>query len=244
MPIPEWFTGQYYTEFLGEICRRRNARSYLEIGVMHGDSLANIVCETAIGVDPCFVLAKDVTKGKAALHLYQTTSDRFFAEVDARSVLGGDLEMAFLDGLHAFEVLLRDFHNTEAICSPASLIAIHDCMPLAPEMMDRNLETGVPDGPYKGYWTGDVWKIVPILKKYRPDLTVALVDCPPTGLVLITDLDPTSRILQTHYDEIEREFAPVPNDAASMRRLYQENAIVSSRSYAGGVTDRAWCAPA
>ena len=239
MSVPEWFTGQYYTEFLSEICRQRNVLSYLEIGVMHGDSLAGIVCSTAIGVDPCFLLTKDVTKGKAALHLYQTTSDRFFAEIDARLVIGGDLEMAFLDGLHAFEVLLRDFSNTEAICSPASLIAIHDCMPLAPEMIDRNLAAGVPDGPYKGYWTGDVWKIVPILRKYRPDLTVALVDCPPTGLVLVTGLDPTSRILQVQYDAIVREFEPVPNDAASMQRLYQENAVVSfqlaKQNHAGGV---------
>jgi hypothetical protein len=181
-------------------------------------------------VDPSFALTANVASGKSNVHLYQTTSDRFFAEVNARAVLGGDLDMAFLDGLHVFEVLLRDFYNTEALCSPDSLIGIHDCMPLAPEMMDRDLVTGVPDGPYKGYWTGDVWKIVPILRKHRPDLNVRLIDCPPTGVVVVTTLDPKSRILPDRYHDIVAEFDLVPNDAGSMHRLYQENEVISSQA--------------
>jgi hypothetical protein len=230
MTVPEHFSGHYYTKFLAELCRRRNTRYYLEIGVMSGESLAGITCEVAIGVDPSLALAENVATGKSTVHLYQMTSDKFFSEVNVRSVLGDDLDMAFLDGLHLFEVLLRDFYNTESVCSSESLIAIHDCMPLAPEMMERDLATGVPDGPFKGYWTGDVWKLIPILKKHRPDLNVSLVDCPPTGLVLVTSLDPNSRVLQERYPDIVQEFASVPNDGPSMRRLYEENRVTPSAS--------------
>lgn len=231
MVVPDGFSGHYYTDFLGEVCCMRGVRRYLEIGVMSGESLAAVTCEIAIGVDPYFALDRNVAKGKSILHLYQTTSDRFFSEVNVRSVVGGDLEMAFLDGFHVFEFLLRDFYNTEAVSSPTSLIAMHDCMPLSPEMMDRDLQAGVPDGPFKGYWTGDVWKIVPILKAYRPDLTISLVDCPPTGLVLVTGLDPKSKVLQENYFDIVREFEPIANDVISMQRLYQENDVVKSQSF-------------
>ncbi len=33
------------------------------------------------------------------------------------------------------------------------------------------------------YWTGDVWKLIPILQRYRPDLQLTLFDAPPSGLV-------------------------------------------------------------
>jgi len=35
------------------------------------------------------------------------------------------------------------------------------------------------------FWTGDVWKIVPALIKFRPDLRVFTIACPPTGLTVV-----------------------------------------------------------
>ena len=55
-------------------------------------------------------------------------------------------------------------------------------------------------------WTGDVWRLLPIFKKYRPDLRVIAVDCEPTGLVVCTKLDPRSTVLADHYYEIIDEF--------------------------------------
>jgi hypothetical protein len=234
MNVPTHLSGVYYTDFIAEMCRKRQVRRYLEIGVHTGKNLSKIPCDRAIGVDPCFEISNNVSSHKSSVHLYQTTSDRFFADVDVLSAAGGSIEFAFLDGMHAFEFLLRDFYNTEAICTASSLIAMHDCIPLSHEMADRNLVDGVPDGAFKGYWTGDVWKIVPILRKYRPDLTVISVDCPPTGIVLVTGLDPMSRILQKNYLEIVREFLAVKNDHESIQSLHEDGEIIRSHDILNG----------
>jgi hypothetical protein len=41
-----------------------------------------------------------------------------------------------------------------------------------------------------------------LLKKYRPDLAVYTIGAPPTGLGLITRLDPTSTVLRTRLPEL------------------------------------------
>ena len=53
-----------------------------------------------------------------------------------------------------------------------------------------------------GWWTGDVWRVVAALKEFRPDLKVTCLDAEPTGLVVVTGLDPSSRVLPDRYDEV------------------------------------------
>ena len=57
------------------------------------------------------------------------TSDEFFAKFDPRDALGSKIDLAFLDGQHLFEYVLRDFMNTEAVCEENSFILLHDCSP-------------------------------------------------------------------------------------------------------------------
>jgi hypothetical protein len=52
------------------------------------------------------------------------------------------------------------------------------------------------------WWTGDVWKVVPILRHYRPDLHVTVFDSSPTGLAVVTGLNPANHTLSEHYAEI------------------------------------------
>ena len=144
-----------------------------------------------------------------------------------RALVGGGIDLAFLDGLHQFEFLLRDVYNTEAASTENGLILVHDCMPLNVEMTTRD-SAAVRTDPLKAMWTGDVWKLVPILRKYRPDLDVVLVDCPPTGLVCITGLDPGSRVLSQRYREIVREFREVPDTADRIAAMYAANPVVRS----------------
>jgi hypothetical protein len=51
-----------------------------------------------------------------------------------------------------------------------------------------------------------VWKVVLILRKYRPELHVTIVDAAPTGLVICTNLNPESTILTESYHDIVEEF--------------------------------------
>lgn len=192
-------TGLDYLRFLEAMHVSLAPAWYMEIGTETGASLARSKSRS-VSVDPNFILKHDVWTNKDELHLFQTTSDAFFAEGHLDR-LGARFGLAFLDGLHWYEYLLRDFINTEKYMEKGGCIVLHDCLPWSEEMADRDRsKVG------RKSWTGDVWKVVPILQKYRPDLTVEVFDAAPTGLVVVRDLDPTSRTLSENYNEIIAEF--------------------------------------
>jgi hypothetical protein len=56
------------------------------------------------------------------------------------------------------------------------------------------------------FWTGDVWKLIVCLRQYRPDLEIAVVDVPPTGLGIVTRLDPASSVLRDRQGELLERF--------------------------------------
>jgi hypothetical protein len=99
--------------------------------------------------------------------------------------------------MHLFEFALRDFINLERACGRDSVIAVHDCDPPNAEAAARERTTA--------FWTGDVWKLVLCLKRHRPDLDVAVVDVPPSGLGIVTNLDPGSTVLEERYARICEE---------------------------------------
>jgi hypothetical protein len=145
------------------------------------------------------------------------TSDDFFQSHDPAQILGGRIDFAFLDGLHLFEALLRDFTNTERFCRCNSVVALHDCIP--PE-----LSWTARTPPPGDYWMGDVWKVPLVLRKYRPDLKIYALDSPPSGLVLITNLDPGSSVLSSGYYDILTEFRELDLRAlepAAVAKIFQ-----------------------
>jgi hypothetical protein len=222
--------GPTYYDFMAEISQKRRTARYLEVGVNEGKLMSYVHADAAVGVDPSFVLTCNAASNKKRVTLIQETSDYFFSAFDARALLGGPPELVFLDGLHTFEYLLRDFYNTEAISAPNSLIVLHDCLPLDGVMAERHIATWqelTVGTRYAGFWTGDVWKLVPILKEFRPDLHVVFVDCPPTGLVCITNLDPSSRVLASNYIEIVNRYRKLPNSVEEIRKMYEGITIVS-----------------
>ena len=189
--------------------------TYLEIGTRHGDSLRLARCRS-VAVDPSFELRGDVLRGKPSCHFFQMTSDRFFRNHDAEALLGGKVEFAYIDGLHLAEFLLRDILNVEKYCRRNSIIVMHDCLPSDIHMACRNegdhgsrTRSVVP-----GWWTGDVWKAVWALQKHRPDLRIVGIDSPPTGLVCLTNLDPSSTTLERNYCAIVDEMTALRDEAS------------------------------
>ena len=169
-----------YRDNLSFIHKNFNPNTYLEIGVETGRSLmlANEDC-LSIGVDPRPVLFFPLTNNTQVFNL---TSDNFF-ETEINKVLENKkIDFAFIDGMHNFEYALRDFINTEKHANPNSIIAIHDILPMDELTSRRIRETG--------FWTGDIYKLVLILKEYRPDLKIYNSDIPPAGLAIVTNLDP------------------------------------------------------
>ncbi|MBF9035317.1 DUF563 domain-containing protein [Rhodobacterales bacterium HKCCE2091] len=170
---------------------------YLEIGTNKGRSLARANCNF-VAVDPNFILAEPLRHEAAReMHLIQKTSDDFFASgFCERNGLRFDL--AFLDGLHHYEVLLRDVINAEKLMKPGAPMLLHDPCPSSVEMTARE--------QCRGNWTGDVWKTVLILLEHRPDLRIEVATAAPTGVVVIRGLDPGSTVLEQAYDAIVSEW--------------------------------------
>jgi hypothetical protein len=203
-PVPKrkGLVGPTYVQYIHELLKKRNARNYMEVGVRAGLCLAGVECPS-IGVDPLFLFDRNPMGKKQALHLFQMTSDAFFARHSPRGIFGEPVDVAFLDGLHQFEYLLRDFINTEKHCSRNSLVLLDDCLPINIEMTERiHAPTERVDKEIAGWWTGDVWKVVSILREFRPELRIVPVDVRPTGSIGLSNLDPNSTVLEDRYFEI------------------------------------------
>lgn len=175
-------------------------QTYLEIGIRKGDSLAlATTAAVAIGIDPKPMLSKPTASNAK---IFAFTSDEFFATHDVRAELGGrDLDLAFIDGMHLFEYVLRDFANLERCSSPDTVIVLHDCLPVDELSAARERTTSL--------WTGDVWKVVPVLRRYRPDLSLTIIDSSPSGLVIVEGLDASSKVLDGNAGSIVDEFTPL-----------------------------------
>jgi hypothetical protein len=202
-----------YLEYLRLMHDILNPEAYLEIGVSQGDAFS-LSQGLSIGIDPAFILDKPIMAGKTIVKLFQCTSDEFFGKYDTRQELAGlHLGLAFIDGLHLFEFALRDFINIEQYSDNATLIIFHDTLPYTPEIANRS---PVPGNPA---WTGDVWKIVGILEKYRPELYLQHVDVGPTGLLVVGNLSPSNQILRQNYDNILKEYMDHPLSPEGMENL-------------------------
>lgn len=189
-------------------------KTYFEIGTSSGASLVLAECES-MAVDPRFNIQFDVRSNKPALHLFEEFSDDFFAKHNPRGYFQDKrgFDFAFLDGMHHYENLLRDFMNAERYAEPGAAFLLHDCFPVAPACATRRNEsrqfaydTALPVTQQKSGWTGDVWKVVAALREFRPDLRIYCFDTPPSGLVLVTGMDPNSRVLFDKYDDIIARF--------------------------------------
>jgi hypothetical protein len=214
--------GMPYYRFLRQLHEACLFDWYLEVGCRSGESFAPVRSKT-LAVDPFFRAEINIIGKKPALHVFQATSDDFFANgFLARNDIR--LGLAFLDGMHLFEFLLRDFMNTEAAMDPNGVIMMHDCVPFGLKMTRRDLNN-LPAGA----WTGDVWKLIPILQAWRPDLTVSVLDCRPTGLVCISGLDPANRVLADNYDRIVAEYSDVELKDFGVERFFASFAYTPAR---------------
>lgn len=179
--------------------------TYLETGVQYGESLSLAIhSKVAIGIDPYPLIQ---ARGNQQIH--RMLSDEFFLYHMAPEE---KIDLAFIDGSHKFEDALRDFINIELHCHEKTIAVFDDVLPLNEEMTSRAM---IP-----GYWTGDVWKITPALRKHRPDLKMILVDTEPTGTLIVFGLNHLNRSLPLQYTHIVdglcgAETMPVPDEIIS-----------------------------
>jgi predicted O-methyltransferase YrrM len=200
-------------EFLRALHAVAEPRNYLEIGVSTGASMAQSRVPS-IGIDP----APNVKRTLGSdVQIVQATSDDFFARPDpleylrtgrnpvrnlvlgraptARRADETTLDLAFIDGMHLAEFALRDFMNVERFASWSTVIVFDDMLPRSVDEAARDRHTTA--------WTGDVYKVIGILREHRPDLVVIPVNTTPTGVVVVLGADPNSPVLRDRYAAIE-----------------------------------------
>lgn len=203
--------------------RTLKPRTYLEAGVFMGDSL-KLARRAAVGIDPA---PQVMQRLPVTAHVVATTGDDFFSQprpleqvfkhggvptaaltqnprLLPRWLKGaprrrdGELfaELALIDGMHHAEFALRDFINIERNSAPWSVIVFDDTLPENHEQALRARATEA--------WTGDVFRVEQVLKKYRPDLVTVRVDIY-TGALLVFAPDHLNRRLTNFYDQIVAE---------------------------------------
>lgn len=202
--------GPPYRDVLRRLHELLEPRSYLEIGVETGATLALAHrAQRVIGIDP------DRSKLQGGLvppnaRVFHETSDAFFDAHRPAELLGdARLDLAFIDGMHWFEYALRDFINVEAWSEPGGTIVLHDCLPVFPLTASRERRSK--------FWVGDVWKVVSILRELRPELRIRLIATAPSGLCVVRGLDPKSRLLAEALDDVVARYRDIPYPAAALQ---------------------------
>ena len=213
-----------YLEFLKGLHEAVRPRAYLEIGLRHGDSLALAGCP-ALGVDPAFNLKVELGEN---VRLVRETSDEFFARAKPLKPIGAKPDLAFIDGMHLAEFALRDFIGVERLSPWTGVIVFDDILPRTVEEANRDRRTRA--------WTGDVYKVLGILARHRPDLICLRVGTEPTGLLLVLGLDPSNRALSLRQDLLlEQMVVPdpqdVPADVLERRGVLEPEAVLDSRAW-------------
>jgi hypothetical protein len=199
--------GPDYRALLSTFHRILEPKLYVEIGVRRGDSVKLALPEThVVGIDPAPQM-----EPRANMLLGVTTSDDFFSIERNRAQCEG-FDLALIDGDHAAAQVRRDFINLEYAAKRASIICLHDVIP-----MDER--TAQPEADGVSFHTGDAWRVMAAIVARRKDLIAFTVACPPTGLGIVgrfslsdgVDVDYSAPFPAT-WDEQVRALNIVPNE--------------------------------
>jgi len=214
-----------YLDFLEGLHEAVRPRAYLEIGLRHGHSLALAGCP-ALGVDPAFNLKVELGPD---VELLRETSDEYFGRAKPLKPLGGRRpDLAFIDGMHLAEFALRDLIGVERLAPWTGVVVFDDILPRTVEEAARDRRTRA--------WTGDVYKLLGVLARHRPDLICLRVGTQPTGLLLVLGLDPANRALSVRQDLLLEELVVpdpqhVPADVLERRGVLEPERVLASRAW-------------
>lgn len=196
--------GLTHRRAIPEICKKVNAKTYIEIGYADGRCFSQVDVPVKMSVDPD-------PSAHGCTHV-MTSDDFFINEAPMLNKHNVKLDVSFIDGLHVFEFALRDFIGVEKYSRKDSIVLFHDCLP-----RNKNEVTRIKCQPP---WTGDVFKVLFALRKWRKDLKIMPLDSEPTGLGLVTNLNPESTILEENYEEIIREFIDLTYENINFNEVY------------------------
>lgn len=160
------------------------AKNYLEIGVAEGENFKKISCDYKIGIEPV-PSPGNFENNQDKIKYFFTTSDIFFANHDIKKILTNGIDVAFIDGLHEYNQVVRDVNNCLKYLNNGGFIVLHDCNPAdsataTPRYLYNKIwnwkKTICLIPKWEGPWSGDVWKAIIELRQ-REDLNIFVLDC-------------------------------------------------------------------
>lgn len=124
-------------DIINYCCDLVEAKDYLEIGCSTNDCFDQINVKNKTGVDP----------DRGGTH--RMTSDQYFEQHPTTK-----FDVIFIDGLHHYQQVMRDFDNSVLRLRPDGIILFHDMLPAKWE------QAVVPRKKYPNTpaWNGDVWR--------------------------------------------------------------------------------------
>jgi len=183
-----------------------DAKHYLEIGVFKGQTFNSFECAFKDAVDPNFQFDTKAF-ARPRTRFFEVPSDTFFMSDAMKGRRPYDL--CFLDGLHTFEQILRDFLGTLPLTHENSIILIDDTVP---SDMFSAQKQGVAakmrrlSGVEGNAWHGDVYKVVYFIHDFCPSLSFATILRPGNPQTLV-------------WRQPRENFEPVFNDVEKISRL-------------------------
>ena len=162
-PLPGTLSSVFLEALAGEL----RPGSYLDCGGHSGVRLAKMAarCVVVGDIGPSR-FAGPASSGSFVFHVPRLPPEGLEPGILRRLVPEG-ISLAFLGGGRLIEEALRHFVQIERACRPGAVIVIGDCLPRSERMAERERRPGGPDEPeaMRNWWTGDVWKILPILRR-------------------------------------------------------------------------------
>ena len=133
-----------HEDFVEGIAVVKRVKSYLELGVYHGECFNQVAKyigkkENVIGVDSMQEPLLDGT-------LLKMTTDEFFLNNTKT------FDMIFIDADHTYESVKKDFYNSVKVLNPGGIIILHDTDPFDDSLINP-------------LYCGDGYKIVEDLEK-------------------------------------------------------------------------------
>lgn len=123
---------------INEAIKTVNAKSYLEIGFQQGKNFEQIRCENKLAVDPRPVVRSEFCVIADSDAFFLNNTDKF--------------DVIFIDGLHTYEQVKKDFENSIKALNEGGAICFHDTSPCD--------EEHAKSFAHGGQWNGDCYRIV------------------------------------------------------------------------------------
>lgn len=157
--------------------------SYLEIGIENARTFVNVHANEKVGVDPFPLISTSELPN--SVQIMTIKSDAFFQREDL------EFDLAFIDGLHTWDQTYRDIVNAFNSGSEDIVLLVDDVVPsdkyaaLRDQIACQVAKKG--NGVNDNFWMGDVYKVVKLLSKYHPELSLCTIVEPgenPQSLIL------------------------------------------------------------